>query len=108
MERSRNVWKCPLFGDACDIRDNRLPTYEEVMKFYEWTRHKIKYDMETKKEPTYKELKAIVVARIENIWTKSSIPFVKHKRVKAMLQAYHLKCKHLLKSNPKIPPRKLE
>jgi len=34
--------------------------------------------------------------------------FCRHKRVKAMLQAYQLKCKNLLKSNPKIPPTKLE
>lgn len=67
MERIRNAWKCPLFGDSCDIKDNMLPTYEDVMKFYKWTRHKVKHVKETKKEPTYKELGNIVVARVENI-----------------------------------------
>ncbi|CAH0546980.1 unnamed protein product [Brassicogethes aeneus] len=83
-----------------------LPTYEEVIKFYEWNRHKIKNDKETKKEPSYKELETVVVARIKEIWAKASIPIVQRKRVKAMLQTYHLKCKNLLKSNPKIPENK--
>lgn len=108
MARSRNTWKCPLFGETCDINDNMLPTYEDVMKFYEWTRRKIKYEKETKKEPTYKELETVVVARVEDIWVKASIPIVQHKRVNAMLKAYHSKCKNLLKSYPKIPEKKLE
>lgn len=53
MERTRNAWKYPLFRDSCDVEDNILPTYQDIMKFYQWTRHKIKYENETKKEPTY-------------------------------------------------------
>lgn len=100
MERTRNSWKCPLFGDLCELKDNILPTYEDVMKFYEWTRHTLKYERETKKEPTYKEIETIVVAKI---LAKSSIPTVEPKRMKVMLQTYHLKCKNILKSLPKIP-----
>jgi len=107
MERTRNAWKCPLFGDSCDVEDNILPTYQDIMKFYEWTRHKIKYENETKKEPTYKEIETIVISRIENIWIKASIPIVERKRIKAMLKTYHSKCKNLLKSHPKIPDKKL-
>lgn len=84
MKRSRIAWKCTLIGDTCYIKDNMLPTYEDVMKFYEWTRYNIKYDKETKKEPTYKELETIVVTKIENIWTKASIPIVENKRIKAV------------------------
>ncbi|KAE9521573.1 hypothetical protein AGLY_018037 [Aphis glycines] len=107
MERPRNAWKCPLFGDSCDVEDNILPTYQDIMKFYEWTRHKIKYENETKKEPTYKEIETIVISRIENIWIKASIPIVERKRIKAMLNTYHSKCKNLLKFHPKIPDKKL-
>ncbi|KAF0728912.1 Uncharacterized protein FWK35_00032074 [Aphis craccivora] len=103
MERTRNAWKYPLFGDSCDVEDNILLTYQDIMKFYEWTRHKIKYENETKKEPTYKEIETIVISRIKNI----SIPIVERKRIKAMLKTYHSKCKNLLKSHPKIPDKKL-
>jgi hypothetical protein len=78
------------------------------MKFYEWTRYNIKYHKRTKKEPTYKELETRVIIKIESIWTKASIPIVENKQIKAMLKAYNLKCKNLLKSNPKIPRKKLE
>ncbi|CAH0554916.1 unnamed protein product [Brassicogethes aeneus] len=101
-------WNCPLFGDVCDLKDNILPTYAEVMKFYEWTRRNIKHLRETKKEPIYKEIEIIVVSKLIKIWDKASIPTVEEKRVKAMLQAYHLKCKNILKSHPKIPDNKLE
>jgi len=70
MERTRNAWKYPLFGDSCDVEDNILLTYQDIMKFYEWTRHKIKYENETKKEPTYKEIETIVISRIKNVWIK--------------------------------------
>lgn len=78
------------------------------MKFYKWTRHTLKYERETKKEPTYKEIETIVVAKLMEIWAKSSIPTVEPKRMKVMLQTYHLKCKNILKSHPKIPENKLE
>lgn len=97
-----------MFGDLCDLKDNILPSYEDVMKFYEWTRHKLKHESETKKEPTYKEIEAIVVPKLIEIWVRSSIPTVEPKRVKVMLQTYHLKCKILLKSHPKIPENKMK
>jgi hypothetical protein len=47
-------------------------TYKELMKFYECIRYKIKYENmkyenETKKEPTYKEIESIVISKVENI-----------------------------------------
>ncbi|GBP27482.1 hypothetical protein EVAR_14303_1 [Eumeta japonica] len=78
------------------------------MKFYEWTKHKLKHERETKKEPTYKEIEAVVVPKLIEIWVRSSIPTLEPKRVKVMLQTYHLKCKNLLKSHPKIPENKLK
>lgn len=85
-----------------------LPTYEDIMKCYEWNRHKLKSDQNTKKEPTYKEIEAIVVPKITEIWTSASIPTVQQKVIKVMLKAYHLKCKNILKSHPKIPKKNLE
>lgn len=108
MKRNRNAWECLLFDDSCDIKVYILPIHQGTIKFYEWTCHKIKYEMETKKEPNYKELKTIVVVRVENIWEKTSIPIVERKRVKEMLKLYHLKDKNLLKSYSKIPDKKLK
>lgn len=109
MERTRNTTKCPFFGDVCDIKDNNiLPTYADVMKCYEWTRRQIKWNKNTQKEPTFQEIAIIVTDKIEKIWTKASLPIVSHTRVTQMLQAYHLKCKNILKSHPKIPAKILK
>ena len=103
MEKTRSAFKCPLFGCIVDIKDNYLPTYEDVMKYYEWTRHQLKLQLETAKEPTFSQVADIVVPRIEGIW-----PTVTRTRIIQMLKAYHLKCKNLLKSIKKISPEKLE
>ncbi|GBM70632.1 hypothetical protein AVEN_117343-1 [Araneus ventricosus] len=96
MDRTRSEKKCALFGVSSDMKSNMLPTYEDVMKFYEWNRHKIKCDNETNKEPTYKEIEDIVVEKIEDIWSRASIPTIQHEQVKKMSKTYHLKCKNLL------------
>lgn len=108
MNRTRSTWKCPLFGDLSDLKCNVLPTYEDVMKFYEWSKHTNKRSKETNKEPTFKELVNIVALKIEHIWSKASIPTVQLKRIKSMLKNYHLKCKKIMKSYPKIPQKRLE
>lgn len=108
MENTRDKWKSPLFGDPCELKDNMLPTYADVMKYYEWVRRKIKLERNTKKEPSYKEIEAIVVTKVANIWKKASIPTIQIKGINVMLKAYHLKCKNILKSHPKIPQIKLE
>lgn len=107
MQRTRSMFKCPLFGDICEIKENVLPTYEDVMKYYEWTRHQLKLQLETAKEPTFAEIADIVTSRIENIWQTASIPIVTRTRIIQMLKAYHLKCKNLLKSIKRLSPEKL-
>lgn len=108
MERTRNSLKCPLLGEISDIKDNMLPTYKEIMKYYEWARWQFKFDKGTKKEPTFLEIANIISTRIEEIWTKASLPIVSHTRVTQMLKSYHLKYKNLLESYPKIPEKTLE
>lgn len=107
-QRTRSVFKCPLFSDICELKENVLPTYEDVMKYYEWTRHQLKLQLETAKEPTFAEIADIVTSKIENIWQTASIPIVTRTRIIQMLKAYHLKCKNLLKSIKRLSPEKLE
>lgn len=108
MNRTRKSFKCSIFGDTSDLKDNMLPTYEEVIKCYEWTRFEIKNSKNTKKEPNFQEVADIVTAKIENIWRKASLPILSNVRVQQMLKAYHIKFKDILKSHPKIPKKRLE
>ncbi|GBN38681.1 hypothetical protein AVEN_89890-1 [Araneus ventricosus] len=89
------------------MKGNMLPTYKDVMKFYEWNRHKVKCDNETNKEPTYKEIEDTVMEKNEEIKSRASIPIVQHEQVKAMLKTYNLKRKNLLKFCPKILKKRL-
>ncbi|CAG9791464.1 unnamed protein product [Diatraea saccharalis] len=107
MQRTRSVFKCPLLGDVCEMKENVLPSYEDVMKYYEWTRHQLKLLLETAKEPIFGEIADIVTSRAENIWQTASIPTVTQTRIVQMLKAYHLKCKNLLKSIKRFSPDKL-
>lgn len=108
MERTRKCFKCPLLGELCDIKDNVLPTYEDVIKYYEWTRREAKFNRSSHKEPTFLEIADIVAKKIEGIWIKASLPTVTHARVCQMLKSYHLKYKNLLKSHPKIPQKNID
>lgn len=108
MQRTRSVFKCPVLGDICELKDNVLPTYDDVIKLYEWTRHQRKLELETAKEPIFAEIADIVTSRIENIWRTASIPTVTRTRIIQMLKAYHLKYKNLLKSVQRLSEDKLE
>lgn len=98
MEKTRQSYKCPLFGNMEDLKENMLPTYENVMKFYEWTRFHLKIERNSRKEPSFSDIAKRVSLRIESIWKKASIPTVSHNRVLQLLKAYHSKCKNFIKS----------
>lgn len=78
------------------------------MKFYEWVRQDLKVRNNTTKEPTFLEIADIVGTKIEELWIKSSIPIVTHKRVLQLLKSYHSKCYNLKKSLKKLKKEKLE
>lgn len=98
METRRQSYQCPIFGSVEDIKDNLLPTYEDVMKCYEWNRLQLKISRNTIKEPSFLDIAELVSQKVEDVWRKSSLPTVSHTRVIQLLKAYHLKCKNLIKS----------
>ncbi|OWR50804.1 I'm not dead yet [Danaus plexippus plexippus] len=55
--------KCPIFGEYCELKRNVLPTYDDVVKHYEWTRHIMKT---SKKEPRFSEIADKIVPEIES------------------------------------------
>lgn len=98
METRRQSYQCPIFGSVEDIKDNVLPTYEDVMKCYEWNRLQLKICRNTIKEPSFLDVAELVTKKVEDIWRKASLPIVSHTRVVQQIKAYHLKCKNLIKS----------
>ncbi|XP_050527619.1 uncharacterized protein LOC126897791 [Daktulosphaira vitifoliae] len=94
---TRNKSKCLIFGDAKELSNNVLPTYEDVMQYYLYVKHQLKPDI-TSKEPSVSSIAEIVATNIENIWHKASIPIVSHTRVLQLIKTYHDKYRNILKS----------
>ncbi|CAH2100532.1 unnamed protein product [Euphydryas editha] len=108
MAFTRKNLKCPIFGESAELRDNLLPTYESVIKFYEWTRQDLKIRYGTTTELTFNQIADIVTNKTETLWIKSSIPIVTHKRVLKTLKCYHSKCYNLKFFLKKLKKEKLE
>jgi len=71
---------CPVFGAPQKLLGNVLPTYEDVVKFYQFTRNELK-SSGNYKGPAVSEINEVLAFRIEEIWKKASIPSVSHNRV---------------------------
>lgn len=94
--KTRQMSECPIFGKFSDLLEIELPTYESVMKCYCYIRHNLKIASE--KDPTVNEICDTLVPKIEQIWSRASIPVVSSKRILQMIRAYHGKYRNLLKS----------
>ena len=81
---TRRLSECPIFGFPRNISERRLPTYEEVMKYYIYVRLQRKH----RKDLLFKAIVAVVAQRLEILWKKASIPHLPRKRITSMLQQY--------------------
>lgn len=96
MALTRKKVSCVIFGAPSDMPDSQLPTYEDVMKFYNLTKQKLKCELNNK-DPSHREIAETVSNKVEQIWDKASIPHVSHRRVQEMLNVYHKTFTNLLK-----------
>lgn len=77
---TRQHTKCHLIGSPADLKDNVLPTQEDVLKYFLWIRYSLK-SPDYRKEPTVSDLSIILADKILGLWEKASIPTVPRKRV---------------------------
>ena len=94
---TRSSAECPIFGYPKEISWRVLPTYEDVMKYYQYVR----LDMKQGREPSLKAIATVVVIQLENLWKYASIPHLSRKRITGMLRQYRTKMNNLLKSKSK-------
>jgi hypothetical protein len=87
----------PVFGLPKELSGNKLPTYADVIKFYFWVQNKSQSTSTTKKKETVADIAQIVATRVEEIWTRASIPFVSRNRVLRLFRGYYDKYLKLLK-----------
>ena len=84
---------CPLVGNCADLKENSLQIYQDVLKFFYYTRLN-----HPSRNPSFKEISRIVVDRLIAIWRRSSLPHLSDSRVRDMLKASIEKRKQLMKS----------
>lgn len=91
---SRGSSQCPLFGPGKDLSLRILPTYEDVMRYYQHVRIELKQV----KEPAFNDIAAVVIQRLQHVWKLASIPALSKKRIHDMLRSYRNKINNIIKS----------
>lgn len=76
---------CPIVGAKKDLICNKLPTYNDILKYYLWLDKK-------KASPFF-----TICNRITDIWNKTKIPTILQRNILRRLKKYHQKYKHLTK-----------
>ena len=92
---TRSSTTCPIFGNYSRLKENVLPTYEDVMKCFLYKRFTLKE--KSKKDPSAKDISNELAGEIEDIWNKASLPCVTKTRIVQLIMDYHLKYRTLLK-----------
>ena len=84
---------CVIFCAPSEMPDNQLPTYADIMKFYNLTKQRLKCELNNK-DPSHRNAAETLSMKVED---KASIPHVSHHRVQEMLNVYHKKFINLQK-----------
>ena len=80
-----------------ELSENDLPIYADIINFCFWVQNKTQNRSATKRKETIADITQIVVARVEEIWIKASIPIVSHERILHLFRGYYDKYLKLLK-----------
>ena len=91
---TRGKSSCPIFGATAKLPNYVLPTYIEVIRYFNQVRFNL---MVGNRNPSFLDIADPVILAVEKIWKKASIPTVSHVRIVQILRAYHTKYKSLLK-----------
>lgn len=78
---------CHIFGAGKELPKNALPTYEDVMKYF----ISVTQSNGNVFRDSAKKAIEVVALDVEKIWTRASIPIIKHCTIVTRLKAYHQK-----------------
>lgn len=105
---SLNVLRSHVFHDIIgspkELSILKLPTVEDVLRHYLWERNKKMRELESRKEPSAKEISYVVGRKVVDIWTIASFgdkAIVSERRIVAMISKYLEQVRKLQKSSKK-------
>ena len=84
---TRKNERCPVFGHSSNLPSNVLPTYKNVMKYYNSVKQSLV--AEGNLAPSVAQITEICSLKVEVIWKKASIKTVSHTRVLKLLRTFH-------------------
>ena len=93
--KTRKSLKCPVFGYACNLPNNVLPTYTDVMRHYQHVRHTL--EAQGNLTPSVREVSSICSSDTELLWRKASVPIVSHTCVLKLIRTFHDEFRTLMK-----------
>lgn len=96
MPKTRKDAICPVFGAPTKFKDNVLPTFADVIKYYLWIRLELLQD--SGKEPSMSVVSEKILERLKNIWYSSSVPTVSDQQILHLIREYHKKYRSVKKN----------
>lgn len=100
MPKTRKSVFCPVFGQPEKLKDNMLPTYSDIIKYYLLVRSEL-VCINSGKDASVKDICEIISKDIENIWHKASLPIISHQQILSRLVQYYNKYKGIKKIRKK-------
>ena len=88
MAETRKSLKCPVFGSYHELNSTVLPSYKDVMCYYNLVKHDIKL-RDNGKEPSISVIANVVAEKVEDIWRKASIPTSGRFAITSRIQVYN-------------------
>ena len=80
MAATRGKCTCPVYGISNELQTNQLPTVQQIMQFYSFTRDNKPYNLKMS------EVIKDVANNVISIWTKAGIPTVSAIRVRQKIE----------------------
>lgn len=87
--RKSNI--CPIFGHSTQLKDNVLPSYADIIRYFLYIR-------KTNINMSIINIAAIIGKEVLLVWQKASLPVLSQRRINKMIVDYHFKYKNILKS----------
>lgn len=93
---TRKDTSCPILGNPGVLKDNVLPTYSEVMKYFLFVKNDLLWKG-NKRTPSISDICELVALEVEKVWKRASVPTVSHQQVISLIKSHNDKIKALKK-----------
>ena len=96
LANTRTQSKCPIFGDSCDFSKNQSPSYNAVIKCYQFVRNEMESDNE--KDFPVSVIVSEEAKKVQAIYKRPSITYATKPRTIARIKNYNQAFRVIMKN----------